>query len=708
VGTALLTRIPLMLDNPDWGPAIDPEHCFLLSAPDAYAKQRECSTAELPPLSAIDEGQIIHHYHLGSALMFHVTWQMYRVLGTRSLVVIKIFGTFLTLIFAALFTWYLRRMWGDRLAPVLVPIFLVAVPPALFMWVTLLPRGHHFENHLFYALFLPFVVLEAERSSSRASMILLGALGGLATAYTIANVLLLGTVLAFHVGLPDARATRRLVHRLANAAIALCSAAALFTLTGRSTRLLTRLRSSVLGIADPPDPVTASDLSFWQRGIDIARQLWLDNGVRLFSPHPWLPTHPTGRLEVVTGTIVMVVALAGFAALMAALVRIIALRHGTPNERFLAFNAVLVLVSFAAYVVVHPSWRLLGDPRYLILVYPPLFVGIGALCVHGLVTRTLVGRCVVYGGMALAGILLLAGWVDSYATNSAPRSAPADTSCDVYRLDYYFTDIPKRDHLSRVSGEALVAPGVLPADEDSPLCCEASWPGDVETCLFLRDLVRAEHLHVEFACPAAPDEAHNRCARAYGAVLGTCDPDAIADRANLDLCSSFTGGAFDACVSGAYMGSHYRDSWNAGCIKRVLDLCVRDFPEAPEHDACIEQVSAMMYGMPDLPDASADMPARCADWPLPWQGLCDRAHQLSAQMQQDAGSPCCEDVYLERFAEQLPDHAGWAYRSCRERARPVFPNCAVGVARSRGETECRWCSTAIPGFADYQSAPTPP
>jgi len=97
-----------------------------------------------------------------------------------------------------------------------------------------------------------------------------------------------------------------------------------------------------------------------------------------------------------------------------------------------------------------------------------------------------------------------------------------------------------------------------------------------------------------------------------------------------------------------------------------------------------------MYGMPRVPPAAGPLPEHCADWPEVWTGLCVRAADEGERRCGDA-LPCCEDVYFDRFASEIPLRGRLTYDACYHIDHAMhYPYCAIGVARERGEFDCAW------------------
>lgn len=688
----LASRVPFVLDNPDWGPVIDSVHCGVLSTPRIRGHLEACSGGDVA-LSIVDRSQMESHYHLGSRYLYSMVALLYEWTGTRSLALLKGIGTGLTAIYIVAMAWALTQLFHRRWLPVLVPLFLIVVPPGAFLWLSLLPRGHYFEHHFFYALFLPFMLAGARGLLGPRILVAMGGIGGFAAAYTISNALFPAAILGWYI-LDTLRRPGHLAAKVRRACLgtglALGAAALTFLPFARIGAILARLRVGLSTEAAAPQvaaPVSPAPDTSW---VDNALGIW--SGHQTFVCTPFLHSLELGGPAGGTWTSCGLAAVFGVGALLliaAVFRRPAAATHEDHVRRFLALNGVLLLGSLAAYVLLGPAWSANAGREnsylYLTPIYPPLFLGAGAVFATGALSSTPIRRALaVLLALALA-VPLLAGWHENYQYNSAPRYRPDYTHCDGRQLSAYFID---------------VEPGAGPADRDAGRrCCESSQPGCEERCALAHYLVRlsrAEEGSVgaaegvdAFDCARTPPEDRRACARAYGALLGSCDDGAFELGSNDHLCSIFTGDAFDSCVSGAFQGSFYR-SEPFGCVGKLLSLCDTGFEQPEQYAACAEQVGALVQGMPELPSGETATRGVCETWPEAFQGLCHRAEALTDEPCEGSNEPCCEDVYQDRFRAEVPLSGSLYYASCLDALPDVYPYCAIGVARLLGETDCRW------------------
>jgi hypothetical protein len=156
-----------------------------------------------------------------------------------------------------------------------------------------------------------------------------------------------------------------------------------------------------------------------------------------------------------------------------------------------------------------------------------------------------------------------------------------------------------------------------------------------------------------------------------------------------DLCAEHDGSLRDACISGAFQGADRRWTYDS-CRTNYVQLCADTFEDPALLSGCTEQVAALLEGMPLLPAPGESIPPACAGWPTAWAGLCARSLDYAVRPTGVAPSSSCEETYLSRYAAELPTLGHLAYDQCLFLDVGRYPWCAIGVARLRGETDCRW------------------
>ena len=677
--SVLTTRGLMMLDNPDWGPILDDSFCGLLSAPVVHENIRVHSPDLHIPLSDIDPSQMAQHYHLGSRFLYYTVALLYRWTGVQSLVLVKVLGTALTTFFAVVLAWALARLFRRQWLPVVVPLFLVAVPPSLFLWVSLLPRGHYFEHHFFYALFIPFMLLAVSGRLSWWTALLLGALSGAAIAYAASNALFPAAIAVLFLRDLARRSPDRPMS-LGSAFTCFASGAVacvlVFSALARSSALGTRLRDAMTGNIGIFEAVGQNSearfmpLRFCERLFDIVAE-------HLFAfCMPF--THELGQRLSLGNTLAAIglatIFMLGAARLVFALVTCPAPSSRTRRtalhpypvrvHRFLALNGALLLGTVIAYVVMGPQWATDTYRElafwYLVPIYPPLFVGAGALFATSSEQRGIRQLVAVVVVLAVAAVSLAWGLWANYEHNATRRDRPDQAQCDAKYLGAYFW----RGYVDagQAAPERAERPIQLIADFDGGVrVCEASMPGSGEACRLAGyiSLLAEQGSGIDgigfvqsgYDCDSAPPGDRTICARALGATRGSCVQSL--EHTNHELCSRFDGDAYSACISGAWQGSFNR-SVPGDCFQYLTELCLAAF-EAPHALAsCLEQTSSLIYGMPDLPPASEGRHDGCAAWPQAWRGLCQRAHQLAREPCGELDEDCCEDIYVDRYLRDHP------------------------------------------------------
>jgi len=679
-----VVRILFMLHNPDWS-VIGAEHCFFLTLPQVHADRQAVEPDGDIPFWLVNPTQFRAVLHGGAAWIAHCTRVLCQLLDTRSLVVVKIVGTAHAAVFVAMLAWALSRVFDRRSDryQVWVPLFLCAVPPVFFLWVTLLPMGHYFESHVFYGLFLPLVVSVSGGRASWALLVYAGCLAGVAIVYSFSNVFFL----IHAVALCLLFVRRPVVHRVAAVAGLLAIAGGIYAIVGRPGDVAARLLGSAL-LA--PAAREAAGLG---AGSTLSQLLpsVQDHVEVLFGPWDdarFLP-QPLGL-----GVAVLFAGLAAAAAgtVLAWTVRAMRRlrRHDLGRrEVFLAAHGLLLLLFGAAYLAFDPYTRSRGNSTfifYLTPLYPVVFVGCGAM-LSSLARlerpwATWSARLIAVAG----GALLLGATAGSLSINARDIHRPEFGSCDARYLYGYFLDEPSSDSLEEGApplweGVAVVAP------EAGEARCRAARPDNGDACALVGYALAAMHGAAGPDCASEPGPRAEVCARGVGAARYGCGAGELAPDGT--VCQEFEGSLRDACISGAHQALH-PDVPSCPAIGSFLELCDRTFEREPARSSCWEQVSALMLGAPALPPAPARTAPACVDWPEPWIGLCQQAADHPGTLRRGSSPASCDVVYREGFSEEIPAWSSLAFEQCLSETVELYPYCAIGVARAAGRTDCVW------------------
>jgi len=688
----LLARAPFLAYNPDWGPMLDNEHCFLLADPYVHEQRRTLWPDEELPFWVVGYDHMKVHFHRGAEPLAHMVRWSSRLLPTPTVLPIKCVGIALTVLTAGLLAWGLGRIWPRRRTNVLVPLFLLAFPPSFLLWVTLLPRGHYFETYLFYGLFLPFMVSEAEERTRWYGLLLLGALGGIAAAYAFSNAIFFTAFLCLwcieHVLFALPRGPRETVRGLwtwlRTVALASVPAVATYALLGDISWAFGRIGADnnktwqiLLGGGDVTEAVGRGAYpDQWWEPLAVSSRLLFGTTVETTRPDAW-------GLAMLTVAAVAVLLLGGMVYTLAGV--LVALARGrdgiaTREKRFLLLNGMLLAGFLMAFLAFEPfEW-------YLAPVYAPLFVGTGALVSRLSRSATSAVRVLGLVVTVAAGASLSLGWLDHLLWNARQRDVPDAGRCETLRLGGYFWELESggRGRGGLLYGEP--APRVFDREEGQRRC-SAVYPQDRGVCTYVGYLLALTQGERAVPCANAPQTERVLCAQAFGASRSPVH--LAAAEAPHTGCSVFTGELLDACTSGAYQGVT-TDSTD-GYIAEMTSLCSESFADPGLRSACWEQIAALLYGAPLLPEPPDSPPPPCESWPAEWKGLCARAVTQASGTSVEGPRPDCESVYLERFAEQLPQAGRLQHSQCHHMTDTgLYPWCAIGIARQRGEVECGW------------------
>jgi hypothetical protein len=683
------SRAPFFLHSPDWGGVMLWEECFLLSDPQIHAN-RVAVDPEPIPYWVVDPHQLRFHYHRGSACLSYTVKLLTQLLGTRSLVILKLIGTACTAVFVGLLAWALTRIWPGResWAQVLVPLVLAVFPPVFFLWVTLTPQGHYYENHLIYALFLPSMIAASQdRPPPVWAVIAAGILGGLVTVYTFSSVVyVIALAIAYLLFRTDA-----VRHRLSSVAILGAVTSVVVVVLGRPAHFVQRLFettpvSGQTGTASV-EPVVVAELP----------RAALQHLEQLFGPHGEAVFRTTdGFWGAAVMACLSVILLAATGPLFLAAARSVHPRRRQRirlPDRFLAIHALLLLGFLASYALFDPYLTPDGarEPMgYLVPIYPMLFLGAGALVKTLVRSRLSFVRIATLTYLAVLTVALIGGWANALRVNARPLERPEFASCDSLLLLGYFWNLQPRDRSRWSPGEWWEEPLVVfdhPRGEER---CRRSLPGEEELCAYIGFEHAIRGAMPSSECLSEPPGRRSICARAVGASRHACQQCEPGVELPAGLCSDFEGDLWWDCVSGAYQSSDL-DAPQCGCALDYFEaLCSESFPAPADFSGCAEQMALLMFGMPSLPVPPEPAPPQCDGWPFAWTGLCARAAQMAARRASGDAAPSCEDVYREQYARALPARGGLHFDQCLSLETSRYPWCAVGMARSQGQLDCAW------------------
>jgi len=288
---------------------------------------------------------------------------------------------------------------------------------------------------------------------------------------------------------------------------------------------------------------------------------------------------------------------------------------------------------------------------------------------------------------AAAALALVVGWVDQARFNARPTIRPADGMCETSLTSVFFFESPDSLPRWRINlGVGVTDSPVSWSRSRGESRCSAFYPGDEDACTVASYLFAEGMGEQPESCLDEPPGHRSMCARAQGMAKNGCVEEL--DWSDTEVCGVFDGELWLDCVWGRYQGNVGFGAEN--CMAMVIESCRQSFDGPAERSACIEQIGALTYAMPRVPPPEASLPPECSAWPEVWQGLCSRA---VAEGRRRCGGdvPCCEDVYVERFADDLPDRGRLTYDECLNfDFGRNYPFCAIGAARLRGETECAW------------------
>jgi len=617
--------------------------------------------------------------------------------GERTLWLVKVLGTVGCCLYAGLFSWALLTLRGNRrgFELLLAPLLLMVLPPAIFLWFSLLPQGHHSEGHVFYALFLPFYVQLCRGRLGAVGQCGAGMAGAIAVAYVASNaVFVAAAALALLLWVaPSSRKPWQVIARFGVPFVAV------YAILGRPGALIDRLSwASVPLLSFGKDEGESTAIT-----ASILWQAFLEH-VMILAGTTGLPGWPGATPQERTHACVLAAVLAAGGVVIAfyAVRILLPTKEGhSPFARFVAIHGWLFLALVALYLALDPYCPpVMGHPPYvyyLLGIYPALFLGVGVMASHA-ARRSTLARVVVVGALGALGAMQLGSMRSMVRSNARDDLRPHHLACDSLYLEGYFWDhrIPaEADHDQPVTATLAT---MLDVPGGERRCSEAiDEPGDA--CAFVGFALRALLLPDELDCHAETmaDRRHI-CARAVGAARYpvTFPVEEGADEQTAGCADTFEGDLYGSCLAGAHSGATidagHRFYVNVmGVHSEMEGWCGSTFTDPATAGYCKEQSAYFTLGAPPLPRPSPEsLPPGCADWPLAVQGICERAHMLYEQADATPGRDSCQRVYLDRYAASLPAEPYLPFESCLVLSRDLYPYCAIGIGRLRGDVDCVW------------------
>jgi len=673
----ILSRLPFLLADPSWG-VFAMEHIWLLDEPAAVEHMEELTGASGTRLTEFNDNLFGQAYHAGAAWIAECVRAMGRLTGSIGLRELKLVGVSASVLALGVYLWALLTIWPTRPVRWVLPVVLAwLAPPTLLLWSTVMPMGHYLDSWFFHALFLPFLISALDDKAGPRTMIATGALGGIAVAYVLSNImfpLLIG-------GLFLLLSQRRLAHRLG-----LLGGLGL-GFVGTYVPLAAARWANLAARLGEVQTDNAAGGSLWGRILDnivvLSSKYSLEHGGSW--AHRGLLTILEPGARYGWPTTAVLVGLASIAVLYLGWLGVRLLRPASAQQmdltaRLLGAHGLLLVGGLVACLVLLDATPVV----YLTLIYPPLVFGMAQvvaewwdraprrLGLHALPAIVLLG-------------LLAVGWQQSAAFNLRPLDLPG-----IVRSDFMDTS-----WLQRVSG-ASDAPrassdplrfkenclAVHPQDE--AFCSVSAWshersPGEVRLCT---DLPLSQGLN----CATGAGLHHHsmQVCHQQGGDPWLEPVDSI--------CTEFEGPLRHACISGAYQAAFAALYLPAQCTMEATRRC----PDEPTSTSrrCNEILAWTLTGMPPLPVHEGPVPPACAHWPVRLHGLCVQATRPAGE-----GSESCEEVYLSRFAKTIPERNALMYQQCALLGAVIdwrmFPTCAIGVARALEGLDCTWTGSPL-------------
>jgi hypothetical protein len=691
LGVAVLlliaSRVPLLLAHPDYG-LFDPERIWIFTDP-GVAERWSDATGE--PATGVDVNPgVATGYHGGDQWVLRGVELIGRVTGGYSMLEQKLLGLVATIVAMIAYLTALIRVFPTQPARWLLPLWIVwLAPPALLLWMTVLPMGLYLETWLFHALFLPPAVRLLESRPERRFLVVLALCLGVATVYSLSN---LAFVLFFALLL--LLGTGRISDRLADAAILVATSSVAWLTVG--IRRLGAVRSRLAAPTDGLDLRALFDRVVANLGMLNSPELvaqqhgFIKRGV-FATLDPRLPQESeywSFALEAACGLGALYLSVWAIALLLPRTRR----RLDLP-QRFLGAQGLFLWLVFAAWAV-WVDGDVGGAANYFASCYPALLFGLaqGAAALVG--SRWLPVR--LLGAVPVVGLLglLSIGWLQASEWNMRPLDRQGVQAQDFLTLGSF----------AAIGREELIGPQDLRSlcerayPKNTPFCEQAAWITVIQASSMV-DEERPEPIDYD-RCQHVPPEDAAACV--MGALSrrleqAKCDSERTdEDRGFTHLCAGFAPELRQACLTGLYRNTvgQYQGS---KCFDHAVDLCSEDL-EPWRRRACLEVTSSMVVGMPPMPlPSDAELSSRCQEWPRDWSGLCSR---YEAARPVAPGAVSCEEVYLERWAEEVPVRNSLLVQQCVNRSLYggrsfALPSCIVGMARALEGLDCSWAGSDL-------------
>lgn len=699
VALLLLSRLPFLLAQPDWG-VFFTEHMWLITDWAAVSRWEEV-TGQTASLATLDPGLYRLHYHGGAAAIAEAVGWMGALTGDVGLLQLQLVGLLLSVVAVTAYLAGLRRIWPDDHVRHALSLFIVwLAPPTLLLWLTLMPMGHYMESWLFHALALPALAHTCSGRGGARFLAAVGVAAGLATVYVVSNVVFLGLI----GGAFLLWAERPLRARLLPLVGMVITWAVTWAVAGgpRGAEAYARLTAPVGPAEEGPSLLArmaqnGQEFLSWTALVDGVA--WCQRGVfAVFEP----ASDPTGR----SAALLLAAAVgAGALYLLWHTVQLVvpARRAGMGlPERILAVHGVLLVLTASAFLAVREPTAGMELVSYTTLSYCGLMFGL-AQGAAALVSRPKgPGRLVSAGIVGGLVLLLAAGWFQSSRWTLRPVDRPNIQSVEFRRVAEVAR--MKAERPEGADGAARVTAYCNAAYPDNAAFCnEIGWLTAFPEPARGRS-IRSVVTELAAVCATAPPDQRVACAIAAGARAPQspiCDvgmpSDSVAER-----CDPFPEGLRQACLTGLHRGPLPRvHHYNPCAVQALQGICGFGDPDVvPDwrYRACLEASSSMLTGMPPMPPAPTLEPTHpCAGWPADWQGICV---SVAAATRAEAGTPSCEDIYFERFATGLPAENRLIYGQCAYAgALPTgwdaYPSCVIGIARALEGVSCSWAGDAL-------------
>jgi len=597
------------------------------------------------------------------------------------------------------YLWALLQVWPDKPLRWAIPVFVTwLVPPTLMLWLTMMPMGHYMESWFFHALSLPALVLILSDRASPPRLVAIGAAAGVATVYTVSNVIfgvLLGIAwLLFGKG--------GLKARLIGAASLIGGflltwgpliGTRLGAVAGRVGDSMNEEKGSVVlvalrflrNLAKLPTPEVVVDGTTWARRGLFAVLEQVDMS-----------------LATAAAYVLATVGLLGVCYLFRWAGALVLPRHRSAldlPQKFMAMQAVLLVMTLGAYATILQDQHTFVVVNYLVISYPVVLLGLSVGIARWMEGPGRGHKVRLGTGVGLL-LLLVVGW--------AQTSAWALRSVD--RPDIGAPEYLTVTGMYRISEEGTPpgSPAAAAAARFEERCNQAH-PSNVAFCSAAAWELTAFHRGwdgslEEGFCADAPPDRKMACGLAVGAyhytpLIHPSVPEGAPVGAPA-LCRERAPDAPQACLTGAYrtgtVDSYTDLRWG---LSRVISLCNNGgLASGWTLRACDEATAALLTGMPPLPPSTAAMAkGPCSSWPQDLRGLCGR---LASARQAEPDEVSCEQIYLERYASEIPAENSLIFQQCQHvnllAPHPrLYAPCAIGVARALDGVTCSWAGTEL-------------